>query len=372
MFGFGKKQNAVTEAQVLDALRTVIEPELRRDLVSLNMIKNLEIDGGDVSFTIELTTPACPLRSQMEREARDAVIALDGVEDVAIAFDSNVARDTRMQQNLDISVRNIVAIASGKGGVGKSTVAVNVAIALAQDGARVGLLDADIYGPNIPMMMGVDTIPPPRNQRIVPSDAYGVTVMSMGFIVPADQPVVWRGPMLHSAIGQLLNDVEWGELDYLIVDMPPGTGDVQLSLAQTTPLSGGVIVTTPQNVSLADARKGLATFEQLEVDVLGLIENMSYFVAPDTGKRYNIFGSGGGRRYAEEIGVPLLGQIPIDPRIVEGGDAGTPIVVSAPESEAATALKEVARRLAARLSVINLSRTPEGAIGISDIPIIDS
>lgn len=374
MFGFGKKHEApqpgVTESQVMEALSHVIEPELHRDLVSLNMIKNVTINDGRVDFTVVLTTPACPLRTRIENECKQAVLAVPGVEMVNVRFDANVARDNRMTGRLDVPVRNIVAIASGKGGVGKSTVAVNLAIALAQEGARTGLLDADIYGPNIPMMMGAARLGPPVNNRIIPTEAYGVKLMSIGFLVPPDQPIVWRGPMLHNALRQFLNDVDWGELDYLIVDMPPGTGDVQLSLAQSTPLSGGVIVTTPQNVALADARKGLAAFQKLDVPVLGIIENMSYFIAPDTGKRYNIFGHGGGKRYAAQVGVPFLGEVPIDPRIAEGGDTGKPILVAQPESEAAQALRNVARQIAARLSVINLSRKDENVIGLGDIPIM--
>ncbi len=373
MRGFFKRKNKpegapVREEDVLQALSRVIEPELGRDLVSLNMVRDIAVEDGVVRFTVVLTTPACPLRAQIEQECRQAVLALPGVRDVQVNFTANVARDTRVT---GLQIRNIVAVASGKGGVGKSTVAVNLALALAEEGAAVGLLDADIYGPNLPLMLGIERLPPVQGQRVVPAEAYGIKVMSMGFLVPLDQPVIWRGPMLHTALRQFLTDVEWGELDYLIVDMPPGTGDVPLSLTQHTALSGGVIVTTPQDVALADARKGLVTFQKLNVPVLGIIENMSYFVAPDTGKRYNIFGSGGGRRYAEEIGVPFLGEIPIDPRIAEGGDTGRPILVAAPESEAAQALREVARRMAARLSVINMSRKPEGVIGLEDIPVAE-
>ncbi|HBY98615.1 MAG: iron-sulfur cluster carrier protein ApbC [Ardenticatenaceae bacterium] len=374
MFGLGKKKEesrpGITESQVMGALSHVIEPELHRDLVSLNMVKDVKINDGRVDFTVVLTTPACPLRTRIENECKQAVLAIPGVETVNVRFDANVARDNRMTGKLNVPVRNIVAVASGKGGVGKSTVSVNLAIALAQEGARVGLLDADIYGPNIPMMMGATRLAPPVNNRIVPTEAYGVRLMSIGFLVPPDQPIVWRGPMLHNALRQFLNDVDWGELDYLIVDMPPGTGDVQLSLAQSTPLSGGVIVTTPQDVALADARKGLAAFQKLEVPVLGIIENMSYFIAPDTGKRYNIFGHGGGQRYASQVGVPFLGEVPIDPRIAEGGDTGKPILVIQPESQASQAFRDIARQIAARLSVINLSRKDESVIGLGDIPIM--
>ncbi|MDQ7030584.1 MAG: Mrp/NBP35 family ATP-binding protein [Ardenticatenia bacterium] len=368
LFKKGRNEGTqVTKEQVMEALSHVIEPELRRDLVSLNMVRDVVVDNGVVRFTVVLTTPACPLRSRIEQECREAVMAVPGVRQVEVNFTANVVRDTRVS---NLNIRNIVAVASGKGGVGKSTVAVNLAIALAQEGAAVGLLDADIYGPNVPLMLGVNHLPPPEGGKVVPAEAYGVRVMSIGFLVAPDQPVIWRGPMLHTALRQFLGDVQWGELDYLIVDMPPGTGDVQLSLAQHTTLSGGVIVTTPQDVALADARKGLATFQKLNVPVLGIIENMSYFVAPDTGQRYAIFGSGGGRRYAQEIGVPFLGEVPIDPRIAEGGDTGTPIVIAAPESEAAQALRHIARQVAARLSVINVQREPEGLIGVGDIPVV--
>ncbi|MGH2542719.1 MAG: Mrp/NBP35 family ATP-binding protein [Ardenticatenaceae bacterium] len=371
MFGLGKKKESkVSEEQVMRALSTVIEPELHRDLVSLNMIRDMKIDGDTTEFTVVLTTPACPLRSQIENECRAAVMRVPGVERVKVNFTSDVARDSRVSSTLNLPVRNTIAIASGKGGVGKSTVSTNLAIALVQEGARVGLMDADIYGPNIPQMMGATHLPPPRHQRIPTTEAYGVKLMSMGFLVRPDQPVIWRGPMLHQALRQFLSDVEWGELDYLIIDMPPGTGDVQMSLAQSTPLTGGVLVTTPQSVALSDVRKGAMTFRQLDVEILGVVENMSYFIAPDTSKRYDIFGHGGGRRYAGEIGVPFLGEIPIDPRIVVGGDTGKPIVVAEPDSPAARALREVARKLAARISVINLTRRPEGIIGLGDIPIM--
>ncbi len=374
MLGFFKKNadksGGVTEDAVMRALRTVIEPELHQDLVSLKMIKDVAINGGEVAFTVVLTTPACPLRARIESECRAAVSTIDGVQSVKVNFTANVSRDPRVSSTINAPIRNTIAIASGKGGVGKSTVSVNVAVSLAREGARVGLMDADIYGPNIPQMMGAPNLPPPQGQRLMPSEAYGVKLMSMGFLVRPDQPVIWRGPMLHSALRQFLTDVEWGELDYLIIDMPPGTGDVQMSLAQSTPLTGGLIVTTPQSVALSDVRKGAMTFRQLEVPILGVVENMSYFLAPDTGKRYNIFGHGGGQSYAREIGVPFLGEIPIDPRITVGGDTGRPIVLAEPDSQAAKALRQIARDLAARVSVLNLTRKPEGVIGLGDIPIM--
>lgn len=372
MFGLGKKSSGtVTPEQVLDALRTVQEPELHRDLVTLNMVRDIKVDGGNVEFTVVLTTPACPLRSHIEQDCIRAVQAIPGVENVRVHFDSNVPQDHRMKGNVMTGIRNVVAVASGKGGVGKSTVATNIAVSLALEGARVGLLDADIYGPNIPLMMGVKQLPPPQNNRIMPAEAYGVKLMSIGFMVPPDQPIVWRGPMLHTALRQFLGDVEWGELDYLIVDMPPGTGDVQLSLAQSAALSGGVVVTTPQDVALADVRKGLVAFQKLNVPVLGIIENMSYFVCPNCDTRHYIFGQGGGRKYAEEVGVPLLGEIPLDTRVVEGGDTGKPIVIAAPESPVAQALRDIARQLAAAVSVSAMQTQPEGVIGLGDIPVMN-
>ncbi|OGO60128.1 MAG: chromosome partitioning protein, partial [Chloroflexi bacterium RBG_19FT_COMBO_47_9] len=340
----------ISEELVLKALRRVQEPELHKDLVTLNMIRNIDIQGGKVSFTVVLTTPACPLKSKIEREAREAVEELPGVVSVDVKLDANVPSDGRSRGLLDLPIRNAVAIGSGKGGVGKTTVAVNVAVCLAQSGASVGLLDADIYGPNIPTMMGVDRLPPVKNDKLMPALSYGVKVMSIGFLVRPEQPLIWRGPMLHSAIRQFLSDVDWGELDYLVVDLPPGTGDAALSLAQSLPLSGGVIVTLPQQVSLDDARRGLEMFRQLEVPVLGVVENMSYLDLPD-GTRMDIFGTGGGERLAHEAGVPFIGAIPMDARVRTGGDSGKPVVIVEPESPVAIALRVVAEDLAAKISV---------------------
>lgn len=340
----------VTEKGVLEALSHVQEPELHKDLVTLNMVQDIAIDGGQVSFTIMLTTPACPLKSQIERESREAVMSIPGVSSVEIAFDSNVPNDGRQRGLLELPIRNAVAIASGKGGVGKSTVAVNVAVVLAQSGARVGLLDADIYGPNVPTMMGVHRLPPPHENKLVPAEAHGVKMMSIGFLVKPEQPLIWRGPMLHSAIRQFLSDVTWGELDYLIVDLPPGTGDAGLSLAQSMPLSGGVIVTLPQQVSIDDARRGLEMFRELNVPVFGVVENMSYLELPD-GTHMDIFGAGGGEKLAKASGVPFIGAIPMDPAVREGGDEGVPVVVSKPDSPVSRALRNVAEDLAAKVSV---------------------
>jgi ATP-binding protein involved in chromosome partitioning len=340
----------VTTSDVLEALSHVQEPELHNDLVSLGMVKDLKIDGGQVEFRIELTTPACPYRDQIKAEAQEAVEKISGVEGVKVNLSADVPTDSKASEISHNAIRNVVAIASGKGGVGKSTVAANVAIALAQAGARVGLLDADIYGPNIPTMMGVDRIPAAKEKFIVPAEAYGVKIMSIGFLVKPDQPLIWRGPMLHSAIQQFINEVEWGELDYLIVDLPPGTGDAQLSLTQSIPLSGGVIVTLPQKVSLEDARRGLQMFRAMDVPVFGIVENMSYLEMPD-GTKVDVFGHGGGAELAEETGVPLIGTIPMEPSVREGGDTGIPIVISNPDSKVSIALTKIAEDVAAKVSV---------------------
>jgi ATP-binding protein involved in chromosome partitioning len=297
-----------------------------------------------------LTTPACPLKSQIEREARQAVLAVPGVSSVEVKLDARVPSDGRSRGMIDLPIRNAVAVASGKGGVGKSTVAVNVAVVLAQSGARVGLLDADIYGPNIPTMMGVDHLPPVQGDKLMPAVSHGVKLMSIGFLVKPDQPLIWRGPMLHSTLRQFLTDVAWGELDYLIIDLPPGTGDAALSLAQSLPLSGGIIVTLPQQVSLDDARRGLEMFRQLEVPVFGVVENMSYLELPD-GTRMDVFGTGGGQRLSSEAGVPFIGAIPMDASVRQGGDAGKPVVLTHPDSAVARALRAVAEDIAAKISV---------------------
>jgi len=353
---FNKNKSKVTEEAVIAALSEVQEPELHKDLVSLNMIHNLAISGGQVGFTVMLTTPACPLRSQIEREVRQAVAGIPGVTEVDVHFDSNVPNDGRQRGLLQLPIRNAIAIASGKGGVGKSTVAVNVAVVLAQSGARVGLLDADIYGPNIPTMMGVKHLPPPRDGKLYPAEAHGVKMMSIGFLVRPEQPLIWRGPMLHSAIRQFLTDVIWEELDYMVVDLPPGTGDAGLSLAQSMPLSGGVIVTLPQQVSLDDARRGLEMFRELNVPILGVVENMSYLELPD-GTRMDVFGAGGGQRLAAESGVPFIGAIPMDPAVRQGGDEGIPVVLKAPESPVAKALIEISKDIAAKISVAAMQKS---------------
>jgi ATP-binding protein involved in chromosome partitioning len=340
----------ISDEAVMAALSKVQEPELHKDLVSLNMVRDLQIEDANVSFTVVLTTPACPLRDQIVRESREAVEGIPGVENVTVTLDANVPSDGRPRGIVQLPIRNAIAVASGKGGVGKSTIAVNLAVVLAKSGARVGLLDADIYGPNIPTMMGVDHLPPANEDKLIPAEAYGVKFMSIGFMVKADQPLIWRGPMLHSAIRQFLTDVEWGELDYLVVDLPPGTGDAGLSLAQSLPLSGGLIVTLPQQVSLDDARRGLEMFRQLNVPIFGIIENMSYLELPD-GTRMDVFGKGGGERLAEESGVPFIGAIPMDPAVRKGGDEGVPVTISDPDSPVAQALNQVAMDVAAKVSI---------------------
>jgi len=348
----------LTNEQVIDALRPVNDPDLGRSLVELGMIKHVTIEGSRIDVHVELTTPACPLRGKIEGDVRQAVETLPGVADVGVTFTSRVsASGNGMPDKTPIpGVKNAVAVASGKGGVGKSTVAVNVAVALAQAGARVGLLDADVYGPSIPLMMGTNARPAMRNNKIVPLEAFGVKLMSIGFLLDADRALIWRGPLVAQLINQFLNEVEWGELDYLIIDLPPGTGDVQLTLVQKIPLAGAVIVTTPQDVALADAIKGIQMFQEVKTSILGIIENMSYFVCPSCGERAEIFGFGGGERTAERYEVPLLGQIPLDTAIRQGGDIGHPLVVSAPDSPPAVAFRQAAEQAARRLAVDAISK----------------
>lgn len=339
---------------VVAALATVRDPELHRDIVSLNMVKDLEIDGGTVRFTIELTTPACPLKETIEQDVRAALERVDGVRAVELDWGADVrASQPREGQKPVEGVRNIIAVASNKGGVGKSTVAANLAVTLAKAGAKVGLIDADITGPNIPTMFGVPAGIQAQDQGgLRPIDRYGVQVVSIGFLLPKGTPVVWRGPMIGSAVRQLLHDVPWEDRDYLIIDLPPGTSDASMSMAQEAPIAGVVIVSTPQDVSLEDAMKAVAMFEKLDVPVFGMVENMSYFVAPDTGKQYDIFGHGGAKRAAEELGIDFLGEIPIEPAIREGSDRGVPIAVGHPESESAKAFERIAGAVAARISVL--------------------
>ncbi len=343
---------SLTHDAVIDAMRTVQEPELGRDLISLNMVKNVVIDGSALSMMIELTTPACPLKDEITRTTNAALSAI-GATKVDITWGAMVRRSQpRQPEQLVPGVKNIVAVASGKGGVGKSTVSVNLAVALAQAGASVGLLDADITGPNIPMMMGLAGQPKASaNNKITPLERYGVKTISIQFFVPEGQPIVWRGPLVGGAIQQFLRDVDWGELDYLVIDLPPGTSDAQLTLAQAVPISGAVLVTTPQEVSLADVGKALAMFQRLSVPVLGLVENMTAFGCPHCGELTEIFGRGGGERFAAAHGLEYLGGIPLDVTVRQGGDVGVPAVAQREPGPAAKALTAVAQAVAARMSV---------------------
>jgi ATP-binding protein involved in chromosome partitioning len=342
----------LTEGAIFDALRHVQEPELGRDIVTLNMVKEIAINGADVAFTIELTTPACPLKDEIERNVNVALREI-GAEKIDVTWGAMVRRAAPLQpQQLLPGVKNVIAVASGKGGVGKSTISVNLAVSLAQAGASVGLLDADITGPNIPMMLGVQGQPvASANNKITPLERHGVKCISIQFFVPEGQPIVWRGPLVGGAIQQFLRDVEWGELDYLVIDLPPGTSDAQLTLAQAVPLGGAVLVTTPQEVSLADVTKALAMFKRLSVPILGVVENMTAFICPHCGEATEIFGRGGGERFAAEHGIDFLGGVPLDITVRQGGDVGVPAVAQREPGPAARALSAVAGAVAARVSI---------------------
>ena len=346
-------QSAPSREAVIDALRRVNDPELHRDVISLNMIKDLEISGGDVSLQLVLTTPACPVRRDFQEMVENAVKGVPGVSSVRVTLGADVRGQAPSERGKPVEgVRNIIAVASNKGGVGKSTVAANLAIALARAGARVGLADADITGPNIPTMFGYAPGFMAETQGLKVVEKYGVRVASLGFLLPKGMPVVWRGPMIGTAVRQLLHDLQWGELDYLVVDLPPGTSDASMSLCQDAPIAGAVIVSTPQEVALEDATKAVGMFEKLNVPVFGIVENMSYFVCPCCGERTEIFGHGGAQLAAEEIGLDFLGEVPLEPKVRSGGDEGTPIVAVDPEAPAARALIAIAERVAAKLSVL--------------------
>lgn len=342
----------ITEAQVLDALRSVMDPDLHRDIVSLGFVRNMKIEGGLVAFDVNLTTPACPVKDRLRDQARQAVMAIPGVTDARVNMTAEVRRPPNPSTNALQNVKNIIAVGSGKGGVGKSTVAANLAASLARSGARVGLLDADIYGPSIPIMMrGTRDAEPRPDNTIEPGEAHGTKVMSMGYLTPGDQPLIWRGPMAHKALQQCLLGVNWGQLDYLVVDLPPGTGDVHLTLVQTVPVTGGVIVSTPQDVGLQISMKTLRMFQQTKVPLLGIVENMSYYVCPHCGGRDDLFGHGGAEATAKGLDVPFLGAIPLDPAIRRAADEGTPVVVSDPESASGKAMSAVAGALARQVSI---------------------
>lgn len=350
-------QIPVTSEQILSALRTVYDPDLHKDLVTLGMIKNIVTDGPNVAFTVELTTPACPLKAEIERMCREAVLAIPGVAQAEITMTANVRANTGRgvpQQQAIPGVKNVIAIASGKGGVGKSTVSANVACALAQMGAKVGLLDADIYGPSIPIIMGVEDAQPQvdeKREKLVPVMSHHVKVISMGFLQAPGSAVIWRGPMVAKAVQQFLRDVEWGEIDYLVVDLPPGTGDAQLTLAQAIPLSGAVVVMTPQDLAAAVAVKAVAMFQRLEVPILGIVENMSYFLCPSCSERHYVFSRGGGEQAAEALRVPFFGAVPLATDIGAQADAGKPSVVADPDGPYAAAFREIAERIAQTISI---------------------
>ncbi len=346
-----------TEA-VRRALAGVHDPDLQKDLIALHMVRDIEVVGGDVSLRMVLTTPAGPYVGELESDIRAALGALGWVNDVSIRWDSEIKANTGFGQDGEMlpGVKNVIAVASGKGGVGKSTLAVNVTVALRELGARVGILDGDIYGPNVPGMLGVEGKPVLENDRIQPLRGHGVPVMSMGFLADPDQAVIWRGPMVAHAMRQLLQDVEWGELDYLIIDLPPGTGDAPLSLSQLLPLAGAAIITTPQDVALQDVRRGIAMFEKLRVPVLGVIENMSYFICPNCDARHEIFDHGGGEQAAEQFGVPFLGEIPLDSRIRSAGDSGRPVAALGLADPLAAPYFAAARQIAAEVAKLNAAR----------------
>ena len=349
--------SSLNSENILDALRAVRDPDLNRDIVALNFVKDIKIDGKNVSFSIELTTPACPVKDQMKAQAELVVKqTIPEIEKLSVTMTASVSKRANMQVTPVLTgVKNTIAVASGKGGVGKSTVAVNLAVALAKEGASVGLIDCDIYGPSIPLMFNINEKPGMHNQKLLPLEKYGVKVMSIGFLIDATQAVIWRGPMASGAVKQFMTDVEWGELDYLVFDLPPGTGDIQLTIVQQIPLTGAVIVTTPQEMSLADARRGMAMFQKVNVPILGVVENMSYFVSAN-GERENIFDNGGGKIVAEQFKVPFLGEIPIYTKIRIGGDTGRPITDSEPKSEPAKIFTAIAKNLAAQISISNYSK----------------
>lgn len=345
--------SSVQEQQVLEALTQVMDPDLHRNIVSLGFIKNMQIQGGEVSFTLELTTPACPVKEQLKQQSMDVVAAIPGVTKVQVQLTAQVrATQHKVATDLLPAVKNVIAVASGKGGVGKSTTAVNLAVALSQSGASVGILDADIYGPSLPRMLNIAGKPAQSEAtgKLLPPVAHGMKVMSMGFFMEEDTPVVWRGPMVGMAVEQLLRDVDWGELDYLVIDLPPGTGDAQLTLTQKVPITGVIIVSTPQDVALSDVKKGINMFKKVDVPILGIIENMSYFLCPSCGHRSEIFSHGGALREAVAAGMNFLGHIPLDTTICENADAGTPIVVALPDSPQTAVYRQIAAKVAAQVA----------------------
>ncbi len=347
--------NTLNERSVIESLRPIQDPDLHRSIVDLGFVKNLIIENGHVKFDLELTTPACPMKSHFKEVCVDAVSALDGVKSVEVNMTAQTRGSHTSERQVLNSVKNIIAIASGKGGVAKSTTAVNLAVALQQTGASVGILDADIYGPSIPTMIRIETpaLPTP-DKRLFPAEGAGLKLISMGLFVDANQAAVLRGPMVSQYVSQFLNAVEWGDLDYLIIDYPPGTGDIQLTLSQQAPITGALIVTTPQKIALADVKRAIAMFKTTKVPIIGVCETMSYFLTDD--KKHYIFGQGGGHSIAAENDVPFHGEIPIDPLVTESGDSGIPILISHPESPVSKAYRSVAGSMAAQLSIINMQR----------------
>jgi len=347
----------ITEEKILGALSSVMDPDLNRDLVSLNMIREIKVDGALVSFKLVLTTTACPLKKELEDSSREAVLAIEGVKEVNIDVTADVPKSKKMPDKAPLpGIKNTIAVASGKGGVGKSTVAVNLALSLAGTGAKVGLLDADVYGPSVPLMMGIHEMPEAtEDEKLIPIENHGVKLISVGFMIDDETPLIWRGPLVMQLIKQFLTGVLWGELDYLIIDLPPGTGDVQLTLVQTIPLTGAVIVTTPQDIALLDARRAIKMFSEVKVPVLGIVENMSVFICPHCNEKTEIFSHGGGQKTSERYNVALLGQLPLDVKTREGGDKGTPIVVMEPESAQAEAFNDIACNVAGKISVLDLT-----------------
>jgi ATP-binding protein involved in chromosome partitioning len=350
---FGEKiiMALLTTEAVLTVLKTVQDPDLNKDIVSLDFVREVKVEGASVSLKLIIPNPSPIAKANLEKAVKDALSSLPSPGDVQVAIELQIPNGRGASGKQSIAgVKNIIAVSSGKGGVGKSSVAVNLAVTLAQWGAKVGLVDTDVYGPNVPIMMGIDQDPLVQGQKLLPLESYGVKVMSIGFLNRGDRPVIWRGPMLGTAVRQFLYDVLWGELDYLIVDMPPGTGDVQLSLAQLVPVQGAVLVTTPQEVAMADVRKALNMFEQVHIPVFGIVENMSYFVCSNCSEKHHIFGSGGGAELASRFKTKLLGQIPLSTGMRESGDAGLPIVIGAPGSLQAEAFREIAANVAAQVN----------------------
>ncbi len=360
----------MTRDEIIGVLANIKDPDLHKDIVSLGFVKNVQLTDHKVDIEIQLTTPACPVRDDMKKQAVEEVRRLGFKGDINVVMTSQVVgQSNQVKEQILPGVKNTIAVASGKGGVGKSTVAVNLAVALAKDGAKVGIVDADVYGPSLPLMLGVTDKPETERIdenrfKIIPIEKFGIKMMSIGFLVDTETPMIWRGPMASGAVKQFLTDVVWGELDYMIFDLPPGTGDVQLTLVQTIPLTGAVIVTTPQDVSLADVRRGVRMFQKVNVPISGVVENMSYFICSHCGQREDIFSHGGGKKTAETFGVPFLGEIPIYTPIRIGGDTGRPIVLTEPESEQAKMIQSVARKLAAQISISNMSAASKPKIEI--------